>query len=82
MDSSSGGCTPESHSKTQSAINDLWMFTGELFEMNENEEEMAKQKIGVVHRELKPDWDKIVNDILAEATLSQPEDRYMTTGGR
>ena len=77
-----GDGTPESHTKAQSAINDLWMFTGELFEMNANEEEMEKQKIGVDRYGLKSDWDNIVDDIFEKSTLSRPEDGYMQTGGR
>ena len=77
-----GDGTPESHTKAQSAINDLWMFTGELFEMNANEEEMEKQKIGVDRYGLKSDWDNTVDDIFKKSTLSRPEDGYMQTGGR
>ena len=36
-----GDGTSVSHMKVQSAINDIWTFTGELFEMTENEKEMA-----------------------------------------
>ena len=77
-----GDGTPESHTKAQSAINDLWMFTGEFFEMNENEKEMEKQKIGVDRYGLKSDWDNTVDDIFEKSTLSRPEDGYMQTGGR
>ena len=77
-----GDGTPESHTKAQSAINDLWMFTGELFEMNANEEEMEKQKIGVDRYGLKSDWDNTVDNIFEKSTLSRPEDGYMQTGGR
>ena len=74
--------TPESHAKVQSSINNLWMFTEELFEMNKNDIQMADQNIGVDCRKLKPAWNKTVNDIFAEATLKRPEDGHMTTGGR
>ena len=77
-----GDGTPESHSKAQSAINNLWMFTGELFEMNENEQELVIQKIGVDRSKLKSDWDKTINDILSESTLNRPEDEHMKIGGR
>jgi ring-1,2-phenylacetyl-CoA epoxidase subunit PaaC len=77
-----GDGTEISHAKTQSAINDLWTFTGELFEMTENEEEMAKKKIGVDCRGLKSHWDAIINDVFKEATLSRPKDDHMKTGGR
>ena len=58
------------------------MFTEELFEMNENEQELVNQKIGVDRCELKPEWDNIVNDIFVESTLSRPEDGHMKTGGK
>ena len=74
--------TLESHAKVQSSINNLWMFTEELFEMNKNDIQMIDQNIGVDCRELKPAWNKTVNDIFAEATLKRPEDGHMTTGGR
>ena len=77
-----GDGTPESHAKVQSAINDLWIFTGELFEMNEIAEEMVKLKVGVDCTKLRSDWDKIINDIFSKATLSQPESGFMKTGGR
>ena len=74
--------TPESHTKAQSAINNLWLFTEELFEMNKNDIQTADQNIGVDCRELKPAWNNTVNNILAEATLNRPEDGNMITGGR
>ncbi|HIG50976.1 MAG TPA: phenylacetate-CoA oxygenase subunit PaaI [Candidatus Marinimicrobia bacterium] len=75
-----GDGTVESHAKVQSAIDNLWMFTNELFEMNENE--MLEQKIGVDCSKLKIEWDKIINEVLSEATLNRPEDANMPTGGR
>ena len=77
-----GDGTAESHAKVQSAINNLWMFTNELFEMNEIDNEMLEQKIGVDCSKLKIEWDKIINEVLFEATLNRPEDANMPTGGR
>ena len=77
-----GDGTVESHAKVQSAIDNLWMFTNELFEMNEIDNEMLEQKIGVDCSKLKIEWDKIINEILFEATLNRPEDANMPTGGR
>jgi len=77
-----GDGTVESHAKVQSAIDNLWMFTNELFEMNEIDNEMLEQKIGVDCSKLKIEWDKIINEILSEATLNRPEDNNMPTGGR
>ena len=77
-----GDGTVESHAKVQSAIDNLWMFTNELFEMNEIDNEMLEQKIGVDCSKLKIEWDKIINEVLFEATLNRPEDANMPTGGR
>ena len=77
-----GDGTEESHAKAQSAIDNLWMFTDELFEMNDIDNEMLKQKIGVDCSLLKSDWDKIIDEVLSEATLKKPENIHMTTGGR
>ena len=77
-----GDGTDISHEKMQSAIDDLWMFTNELFEMNEIDNEMLEQKIGVDCSKLKIEWDKIINEVLSEATLNRPEDANMPTGGR
>jgi len=77
-----GDGTVESHAKVQSAIDNLWMFTNELFEINEIDNEMLEQKIGVDCSKLKIEWDKIINEVLSEATLNRPEDANMPTGGR
>ena len=77
-----GDGTVESHAKVQSAIDNLWMFTNELFEMNEIDNEMLEQKIGGDCSKLKIEWDKIINEVLSEATLNRPEDANMPTGGR
>ena len=77
-----GDGTAESHAKVQSAIDNLWMFSDELFEINEIDKEMVKEKIGVDCSSIKAEWDKIIDDVLAEATLKRPEDTHMTTGGR
>jgi ring-1,2-phenylacetyl-CoA epoxidase subunit PaaC len=77
-----GDGTVESHTKVQSAIDNLWMFSDELFEINEIDKEMVKEKIGVDCLSIKAEWDKIIDDVLAEATLKRPEDTHMTTAGR
>jgi len=77
-----GDGTDESHEKAQSAIDNLWMFTNELFEMNEIENEMVAQKIGVDCSSIQSEWDQIIDEILSEATLKRPKNTHMTSGGR
>lgn len=78
-----GDGTEESHQRTQKALDDLWMYTGEMFEQNDLEEKLAKEGIAVRSAELKPEWQRMVSDVISQATLKMPDDEtYMMSGGR
>ena len=50
--------------------------------MDELDKKMVKEKIGVNNKNLKKDWDKLVDETLIKAKLKRPEDGYMMTGSR
>lgn len=75
-----GDGTEESHQKIQKAIDDKWMFTGDLFEMNAYDELLIDLQIGVDLEQIRPLWQKMVAEILERATLTLPPDGYMQTG--
>ena len=77
-----GDGTQESKDKIQKSLNNIWKYTGEFFEMDELDEKMLKEKIGVNNKNLKKDWDKLVDETLIKAKLKKPEDGYMMTGSR
>ena len=77
-----GDGTQESKDKIQKSLNNIWKYTGEFFEMDELDEKMLKEKIGVNNKDLKKDWNKLVDDTLNKAKLKKPEDGYMMTGSR
>ncbi len=77
-----GDGTEESHRRTAEALDNLWPFTGELFEMDDTAQALAAAGVGVDAAALKADWDKTVAEVLAEATLPVPEGRAMQSGGR
>jgi len=77
-----GDGTDVSHKKVQTALNDLWIFTGEMFKPTEDEDLIAKMGIGTSCEEIQPLWDLEVNEILAEATLQRPDDTFMRYGGK
>jgi len=77
-----GDGTAESNTKAQVALEELWMYTGELFEMDALDTELLNSGIAVDNSALKSDWDKMVNNTLAKAKLTRPEDAYMATGGK
>ena len=67
-----GDGTEESHNRIQTAINDLWVFTEELFLQTEAEIAMVSEGIGVDVSQLKDSFHKKVSDILEESTLQTP----------
>jgi ring-1,2-phenylacetyl-CoA epoxidase subunit PaaC len=77
-----GDGTQESKDKIQKSLNNIWKYTGEFFEMDELDKKMLKEKIGVNNKDLKKDWDKLVNETLIKAKLKRPEDGYMMTGSK
>ncbi|MGD1848546.1 MAG: 1,2-phenylacetyl-CoA epoxidase subunit PaaC [Salibacteraceae bacterium] len=77
-----GDGTEESHNKVQESLNDLWMYTGEMFESDEVDQLMVDAGVGVDLKIVKQQWDDSVGTVLAEATLTQPEDGWMQSGGK
>lgn len=75
-----GDGTEESHNKVQESLNDMWEFTGDLFEMNEVDEILIKEGIAVDLTEVKKEWDKTISQVIDRATLIKPEECYMQTG--
>lgn len=63
-----GDGTDESHSRAQTAIDNLWRFTGEIFEGS--------------NAGYRPAWDQLIGDTFQEAGLSIPDDAYQKAGGR
>lgn len=77
-----GDGTEESHEKMQKAFDDLWMFTGELFEMDNVDETLIKKEIAPDLAKIKENWDQTINTVLGEATIKRPEDAWMQSGAR
>ena len=68
-----GHGTTESNTRIQEAINELWMYTDELFYDNEVDKEMIKIGIGISNEDLKNDWLSTVSKTLEEGGLIVPE---------
>jgi ring-1,2-phenylacetyl-CoA epoxidase subunit PaaC len=77
-----GDGTHESHYKMQKAINDCWMYTGELFEMDTLDEAMCDLQIGVNSSLLNSEWHLMVIEVLSAANINIPNDSYMQTGSK
>ncbi|USG63023.1 phenylacetate-CoA oxygenase subunit PaaC [Sneathiella marina] len=77
-----GDGTTESHEKMQIAIDELWGFLPEMFDMDEIDTQLLAEGVGVDLAALKPRWDEVVNAVLLEATLERPEDTWSVRGSR
>jgi ring-1,2-phenylacetyl-CoA epoxidase subunit PaaC len=77
-----GDGTEESHRRMQSAIDDLWMYTGELFESDEIDRAMAQEGVGPDLATLHEPWLGLVRATAEEATLSLPQPGWAQKGGK
>lgn len=83
-----GDGTEESHNRLLNALDELWMFTGELFTPAGYELAAANAGIGVDVSELRAEWEQRVNEIFAEATInnfstaSSGEGAWIQRGGK
>jgi ring-1,2-phenylacetyl-CoA epoxidase subunit PaaC len=77
-----GDGTGESHARAQTAIDDLWAFTGEMFCNDEAERGLIDAGIAIDPATLHPPWLKTVASVLGEATLVLPGSDWMQQGGR
>lgn len=77
-----GDGTEESHERTQQALDALWRYSADLFCADEIEKALVEQGIVPSSDSIKPSWEKTVNEVLAEATLTIPENNWKFEGGR
>lgn len=77
-----GDGTEESHNRVQQAVNDLWVYTDELFQMTDVETEAVNQGYGVDVSKLKESYYKEIKELIQEATLEIPETTYFQKGGK
>jgi len=75
-----GDGTDESHAKMQAAIDGLWTYTGEMFADDATERSLQAAGIAADVAALEAPWRRHVDAVLAEATLTAPQDGWMQGG--
>jgi len=77
-----GDGTEESHKRIQDAIDNLWMFTDELFEGLDSDKLLIDSKAVPAFADIRKQWEATLKQVLDEATIKMPERSFMMSGGR
>jgi ring-1,2-phenylacetyl-CoA epoxidase subunit PaaC len=76
-----GDGTEASHQRAQAALNHLMPYTQEFWTSSAFESQATQDGVGVDTAQLKTDWQTLVQQTLAEATLQMPSaEGFVTTG--
>ena len=67
-----GDGTEESHTRVQSALDELWRFTGELFESDDIEHALVAEGLAADSSRLMAPWRSVVDGVVRRATLTIP----------
>jgi ring-1,2-phenylacetyl-CoA epoxidase subunit PaaC len=77
-----GNGTELSNEKAQTAINNLWRYSDELFEATVEDLELRIAGISVDLEKIKNLWAQKVSEIFYLAHLKKPENQFQLTGGK
>ncbi|MGB5256241.1 MAG: 1,2-phenylacetyl-CoA epoxidase subunit PaaC [Woeseiaceae bacterium] len=77
-----GDGTDESHDKAQQSLDDLWRYSGEMFDNDALDDILLQAFNGPDLKSLASAWQATIAGILAEATLRVPEETVMARGGK
>jgi ring-1,2-phenylacetyl-CoA epoxidase subunit PaaC len=78
-----GDGTAESHRRLQDALDELWMYTGELFEVDDVDAVLQAQGVADSVATLREPWLAQVSRTLSAATLTMPSPQaWMQKGGK
>lgn len=76
-----GDGTEESHLKIQTALDDLWLYHAEFFEMLETDLLLLESGISIDLSSIKVNWLRHIENVISEATLSVPSELAYQSGG-
>lgn len=77
-----GDGTEESHRRMQAALDALWPYAHELFEMDATEDRLCAAGVAVDRGALRGRFDDRLRTTLTEATLTLPQSAWRPAGGR
>jgi ring-1,2-phenylacetyl-CoA epoxidase subunit PaaC len=75
-----GDGTEVSHARMQAGLDQVWPYAAELFDPVDPASQLPG--VGADPATLRPAWDRYVISVLSEGTLTKPEPRWRSRGGR
>ncbi|MBC7412743.1 MAG: phenylacetate-CoA oxygenase subunit PaaC [Bacteroidia bacterium] len=77
-----GDGTTESHERMQTALNELWAYTGEFFAADAVDSELLTNGVAPDLSAVHSKWLTHVSDIITQATLTLPTSTFAQSGSR
>ncbi len=77
-----GDGSDESQRRSRAALDAMWRYTPELFEVDAVDEAAAASGLGPRWADVQTDWSTEVGDVLAEAGLTPPADSAFRSSGK
>lgn len=77
-----GDSTPEARRRLEAALDDLWPYTGELYEVDMIDRAVIETGAAIDTASIRPIWRATVASVFERATLAVPPDGWMQQGGR
>jgi len=77
-----GDGTETSHDFVQTAVNDLWKYTGEFFKPASYETASSVDQAAIDVKGLQPDWEAKTSSVFQQAGLDIPKDEVFLFGGK
>jgi ring-1,2-phenylacetyl-CoA epoxidase subunit PaaC len=77
-----GDGTGESNSRMRNAVDNLWRYTGDLFDADETDATLLHAKTAPDMKLIKVSWENKVKEIFIESNIPYPENVFMITGSR
>lgn len=77
-----GDGTEESNARIQAALDDLWMYTGEMLTPDTVDDALLEAGIGVDLEQVNDVWHDRVRNVIRQATLTLPDESWMQQGGK
>ncbi|MFT5779310.1 MAG: ring-1,2-phenylacetyl-CoA epoxidase subunit PaaC [Crocinitomicaceae bacterium] len=77
-----GDGTDESKERIQTSLNTLWRYTDEIFYSDAVDQELTESGVLPSMIGLREEWQKVVDEVFSEATLTVPDNGWKQSGGR